>query len=249
MYLTVLVLQLNPHVPVVSTTALRWFVALLALYGPYLTVAILLLILAREAIASRPLHPGWLSLRILAWLSAAAAVAAAVLTWVNLRGMRSVLSEPPRDHMRQGAVATTICALVLARVAMLRFSFGRRGNRPAAALMVASVTASMLVPLWVRGPGEVPVPAARRAEPGAPGRVSPARPAAAPRWRVARILLQRVAAGQLPNFGTLIDTRRHASIWRPCGRRRPNPSGPRRPRANTRRRTACARSSSTVGER
>src|SRR5688572_31854123 len=63
MYLTVLVLQLNPHVPVVSATAWRWFLALLAMYGPYLTAALLLLILAREALASRPLQPGWLSLR------------------------------------------------------------------------------------------------------------------------------------------------------------------------------------------
>jgi len=31
MYLTVLMLQLNPHVPVVSVTALRWFGAFLAL--------------------------------------------------------------------------------------------------------------------------------------------------------------------------------------------------------------------------
>ena len=50
MYLTVLMLQLNPHVAVVSVTALRWFGAFLALYGPYLTVTILLLILAREAV-------------------------------------------------------------------------------------------------------------------------------------------------------------------------------------------------------
>ena len=161
-YLTILVLQINPHVSVVSATALRWFVVLLALYGPYLSVLILLLILAREAIASRPLQPGWLSLRILAWLSAAAAVAAAALTWANLRGLRSMLAENAADHMRQGAVATTICASVLVGVAVLRYSFGRRGNRPAAALMVASVSASVIVPLWVRGPGEVPVPAARR---------------------------------------------------------------------------------------
>src|SRR5262245_43283631 len=85
-FLPVLVRQITPQVPVGSPTAWRWFVALLALYGPYLSVIILLLILAREAIASRPLQPGWLSIRILAWLSAAATVAAAVLTWVNLRG-------------------------------------------------------------------------------------------------------------------------------------------------------------------
>ncbi len=71
LYLGVLVLQLNPQVPVVSMTALGWFGALLAMYGPYVTVLLLLAILGREAIASRPLHPGWLSVRILAWLSAA----------------------------------------------------------------------------------------------------------------------------------------------------------------------------------
>ena len=204
-YLTILLLQINPHVAVVSVTALRWFVALLALYGPYLSVLILLLILAREAIASRPLQPGWLSIRILAWLSAAAAVAAAALTWANLRGLRSVLADAAADHMRQGAVATTICASVLVAVALLRYSFGRRGNRPAAALMVASVVASVIVPLWVRGPGEVPVPAARR--------TNQATVAAAPaRVRLLLIdgasrgfVLDRVASGQLPNFGTLIE--------------------------------------------
>src|SRR5262245_40721045 len=151
-YLTVLVLQINPQVPVVSPAAWRWFVALLALYGPYLSVIILLLILAREAIASRPLQPGWLSIRILAWLSAAATVATAILTWVNLRDLRSVLAETAADRMRQGAVATTICAFVLVGVVVLRYSFGRRGNRAAATLMIASVAASVLVPLWIRGP-------------------------------------------------------------------------------------------------
>ena len=204
MYLTVLMLQLNPHVPVVSVTALRWFGAFLALYGPYLTVTILLLILAREAVASRPLYPGWLSLRILAWLSAASAVSASVLTWLNLWGMRSVLTDAAARHMREGAVALSISAVVLAAVTVLRFSFGRRGNAPAAVLMVASVTASILVPLWFRGPGEVPLPSAHRP--------NLARPVAqAPRVRLLLLdgasrgfVLDRVAAGQLPSFGRLL---------------------------------------------
>ena len=204
-YLSVLVLQINPHVPVVSMTALRWFVALLALYGPYLSVIILLLILAREAIASRPLHPGWLSVRILAWLCAAAAVAAALLTWANLSGLRSVLAESAADRMRQGAVATTACAVVLVGVALLRYSFGRRGNRPAAALMIASVAMSFVVPIWMRGPGDVPVPAARRSNQASPV-ISP------PRVRLILLdgasrgfILQRTASGQLPNFATMME--------------------------------------------
>jgi hypothetical protein len=205
LYLGVLVLQLNPQVSVASATALGWFGALLAMYGPYVTVLILLAILGGEAIVSRALHPGWFSVRILAWLSALLSVAAAVLTWINLEGMRSVLSADAADRMRQGATATTVCAAVLAAVAIGRYSFGRRGNRPAAVLMATSVVASLIVPLGLRGPGELKVPAARRANQAR----TVARP---PRVRMLLIdgasrgfILQRVAAGQLPNFGKLID--------------------------------------------
>jgi hypothetical protein len=205
LYLGVLVLQLNPHVPVVSTTSYGWFVALLTMYGPYVTALILIAILGGEALAGRPLHPGWLSVRILAWLSAASATLASVLTWANFNGLRAVLAAEAADRMRQGAVVTTICAVVLVIVAILRFSFGRRGNRPAAALMIASVGTSLVVPLGIRGPGEITVPAAHR--------VSRARPVSpAPRVRLILLegassgfILQRVSAGRLPNFGTLID--------------------------------------------
>ena len=205
LYLGILVLQLNPQVSVVSSTALGWFRALLLMYGTYVTVLIILLILGGEAIISRPLHPGWLSVRILAWLSAASSAAAALLTWANLRGMQSMLSAAAADRMREGATATTVCAIVLGLVAILRYSFGRRGNRPAAVLMVASVLASLLVPIWIRGPGELKVPAMKRG--------NQARPVSQPpRVRMLLIdgaskgfLLQHVAAGQLPNFGKLID--------------------------------------------
>jgi hypothetical protein len=107
--------------------------------------------------------------------------------------------------MRQGAVVTTACAVVLLGVAAMRYSFGRRGNRPAAALMVASVAASVVVPIGLRGPGEVPVPTARRSNQASPV-------TAPPRVRLLLLdgasrgfILQRVASGQLPNFATLID--------------------------------------------
>lgn len=203
LYLGVLVLQLNPQVSVVSITALNWFGALLAMYGPYVTVPILLTILGGEAIVSRPLHPGWLSVRILAWLSAVSSTIAAVLTWANLKGMRSVLSAEAADRMREGATATTVCAVVLAAVVILRYSFGRRGNRPAAVLMLTSVLASLLVPVWLRGPGELKVPATHR--------VNQAHPVSLPP-RVRIMLIDGASrtfiqprAGQLPNFGKLFD--------------------------------------------
>src|SRR5688572_26436177 len=119
-YLVVLVLQLNPHVPVVSMTAARWFVALMAFYGPYATSVIYFLILIREALASRRLNPAWFSVRLMAWLGAAGASAAALVTWGNLKGFRSVLSEGAADRMQQGATATTIFAVVLFTIALFR---------------------------------------------------------------------------------------------------------------------------------
>ena len=203
LYLGILVLQLNPQVQIISSTAFGWLGALLAMYGPYVTVLIVLAILGGEAIVSRPLRPGWLSVRILAWLSAISSATAAILTWANLEGMRSMLSAAAADRMREGATVTTVCAIVLGLVAILRYSFGRRGNRPAAVLMVASVLGSLLVPVWIRGPGEIAVPVARRGNQGHPVSLPP-------RVRILLIdgasrgfLLQRV--GQLPNFGKLID--------------------------------------------
>ena len=213
-HLVVLVLQLNPHVPIVSITALRWFVAVVSMYGPYLSVAFYFLILLREALSSRPLRPAWLSVRLLSWLGALGASAAAIITWANLRGFRAVLSAAAADRMREGAVATTIFAVVLVSLAVLRYSFlsaqapargGRRGSRMTGALLILSLVLSVGVPLWLRGPGEPPVPAARRLR-----QVRPVLPPQHVRLILIdgaslELIRQRVAGGHLPNFGRLLD--------------------------------------------
>jgi hypothetical protein len=211
-YLAVLVLQLNPQVPIVSNTSARWFGTLVMFYGLYLTVAIYLLLLIREALADRPLAPAWLSVRLLAWLGAAGAGTAALVTWANLQGFRAMLSDTAAEQMRQGAMAATASALVLVAIAVLRYSFGRRGSRPAALVLSVVLVCSVAVPLWLRGPGERPFPPT--AGPDPPARVVSARGAAGLGPRVRMILLdgaamrfihQRVAAGQLPNFANLLD--------------------------------------------
>ena len=207
LYLVVLVLQLNPQVPVVSTTAWRWFIALIAFYGPYAASVIYFLILIREALASRPLSPAWLSVRLMVWLGAAIATAAAIVTWANLRAFRAVLSEAAAGRMQEGATATTVFAGVLFSVALMRYSFGRRGSRAAAVLLAASILLSVAVPLWLRGAVEPPVPNARRARMERLGVAPP------PRVRLLLVdgasigfIRQRVAGGQLPNFGRLLDS-------------------------------------------
>src|SRR5580704_6279782 len=205
-YLVVLVLQLNPQIPIVSTTAWRWLRTLVALYGLYLSVGVTVVLIVREAFASRPLNPAWLSVRLLAWLSAAGAVAASLLTWFNLAGFHAVLGDRAAEAMRRGASATTTFAVVLVAIALVRYSFGRRGTPATAVLLIGSMAGSVVVPLWVRGPGDLPVPSVRRA------RIFEYTGEFIPHVRL--ILLdgaslgfvrQRVAAGLLPNFGRLLD--------------------------------------------
>ena len=83
-YLTVLVLQLNPHVPLVSATVLRWFAALGALYGIHLAVLFYVLMVTREFFSLDMLSPGWISVRVLAWLSSGVSAAAALLMWLKI---------------------------------------------------------------------------------------------------------------------------------------------------------------------
>ena len=204
-YLAVLVLQLNPRVPVASMTALRWWGAVVAFYGPFLSVALYFVIVVWEVVVGRPLRPGWISVRLLAWIGAASAGTAAVITWANLNTFRSVLSDIAAERMRDGALAISACAAVLVAIAVLRYSSPRRGNHATAFSLVVITLLSVVAPLWLRGFGETPVrPPHRWTQPPPPG----------VRSRVRMILLdgaslgfirERVAAGQLPNLGRMLD--------------------------------------------
>ena len=69
-YLTVIVLQLNPHVPLaVGDHVCGGFAALGLFYGIHLAVVFYVLMVAREFFSLDILSPGWVSVRVLAWLS------------------------------------------------------------------------------------------------------------------------------------------------------------------------------------
>ena len=205
-YLAVLVLQLNPQVPIVSITAARWFGALVAFYGLYLSVALYLLILVREVLASRPLQPAWISVRLAGWVSA-----------VVPRGRDHHLGEPARVSHRAQRQRRRAHAPGRRGHDDLRGRARRHraapvfvrppGSRTAAALLLASMALSVAVPLWLRGPGDLPVPPARPiAQPTPPSACTP------PRVRIIALdgawlgfIRERVAAGQLPNFATLLE--------------------------------------------
>jgi hypothetical protein len=206
-YLTILVLQLNPQVPIASVSVWRWYVTLGGFYGIHLALLFYATMLLRELVSVRVFSPGWISVRLLAWMSAVAAAAAATLMWLNLTGFPTLFDEADARRFAYGAVATTASAIVLLLIAIAHYSFGRRGSRVGAALLMIAITGSLALPLAARGPGgEPPLPTRRVALAPPPARRGGP--------HVLLILLDggsleyvwpRVAGGGLPNFGRALD--------------------------------------------
>src|SRR5215204_1738698 len=160
-YLTILVLQLNPHVPLMSGTTWRWFVTLGLTYGLHLAVTFYTLMVAREFFSMDALSPGWASVRVLAWLSATGAAVAATLMWLNVSGFRAVLGDVASRRMTAGALATSAAAAVLLGIAVAHYSYGRRGSRVGGALFTLAVVGSIALPVAARG-AAVPLPDVRQ---------------------------------------------------------------------------------------
>jgi predicted AlkP superfamily phosphohydrolase/phosphomutase len=206
-YLTVIVLQLNPQIPLLSGTTWRWFLTLGLSYGLHLAVMFYVVMMVREFFSLDTLSPGWASVRVLAWLAAAAAAVAATLMWLNVTGFGAALSSDAARRMTAGAAATTASAVVLLAIAVAHYSFGRRGSGVGATLFVFAACASLLFPLTARGPG-LPIASMNTAG------VSNAAVLSSPGPRVVMLLLDgasldyiwpRAAEGRLPNFGRLLD--------------------------------------------
>jgi len=206
-YLTILLLQLNPQVPLVSHTVWRWYATLGAFYGIHLALLFYVTMLLREFVSVDFFSPGWISVRLMAWLSAAAAAVAATLMWLNLQGFPTLFDESAARRFAFGAGATTASAVVLLGIAVAHYSFGRRGSRVGAALLAIAITGSLVLPIAARGMGGALPLGARRVTLAPP----PSRESA----RITLLLLDgasleyvwpRVAAGRLPNFGRMLDT-------------------------------------------
>ena len=205
-YLTILVLQLNPQVPLLSHTVWRWYATLGAFYGMHLALLFYVTMLLREFVSVDIFSPGWISVRLLAWLSAVAAAAAATLMWLNLNGFPTLFDEAAARRFKFGAAATTASAVVLLGIAVAHYSFGRRGSRVGAALLVIAITGSLALPIAARGAGgALPLGARRLTLSAPPGRPSPHVTLLLLDGASLEYVLPRVAAGRLPNFGRVLD--------------------------------------------
>src|SRR5262245_5755973 len=103
-YVTVIVLQLNPALPLISVPAAWVILTWWAFYGISATVFFYALIAARQLLAGDLRSPAWLSLRVLAVFGTIAMSFASVVTWLNLRGFRPALEPGAASRMTIGAL-------------------------------------------------------------------------------------------------------------------------------------------------
>ena len=206
-YLTIVVLQLNPQVPLLSATSWRWYATLALSYGLHLAVLFYVLMVVREFFSLHMLSPAWVSVRVLAWLAAALAGAAAVVMWLNVRGFAAALGELAARRMALGAWAVAISSVLLLGIAIAHYSSGRRGGRVGDALFAIAMTGSLVLPLAARGPAAVGLP------PLEWGIAAAAQQPAAPRLTLLLLdgasleyIWTRAAEGRLPHFARLIDS-------------------------------------------
>ncbi|HEX7487106.1 MAG TPA: alkaline phosphatase family protein [Vicinamibacterales bacterium] len=208
-YLSVLFLQLNPTVPLYPLNLASLAMTLALFYGVHFVVVFYALIVLRQMIGGKPLSPGWVSLRLLAWLLAADASGVATLMWFNLRSYSPMLTLETSRRMAASAAILTACAFMFLGVALAHYSFGRRKGRVGASFVSLALAASLVLPLVARGPGKLVPLVSRPLDIDA----GIARPVSS--GRVVLIVLDggsldfvstAALEGRLPSFGKILDS-------------------------------------------
>src|SRR4029453_4091151 len=89
-YVFVLILLLNPAIPLQLDALAPLIVTVGLFYGLQLTVVFYVLLLLRQFLARFVFSPAWVSVGALVWLTAISAAAGAALMWRNLRTFGNV---------------------------------------------------------------------------------------------------------------------------------------------------------------
>ncbi len=206
-YVLILILHLNPSLPLDALRLAPLAGRVLLFFGVHTTVLFYLLIVLRQLLAAETLSPGWLSVRLLTWISAAAAGLGSIAFWMNLGGFAAVLEPASSVRMATAATVLGVCAvssLILALYGMT----SRQRHAWSLVLFALTLVASLVVPLAVRGRGTEEVLHATRlharthvgSDPGLP--------------RIVMLLVDgasldfispAAAEGRLPNFGRILD--------------------------------------------
>ena len=199
-YVTILLLLLNPEVPLAAAGPVLTVVVLS--YGIHITVMCYSLYVLRRIVIIDSSPPGWISLRLLTWTAAVLGGTASVITWLHASGLRNAL-----DPRALSPLAWAAAVFGAASLAFLALGLAHHRRRTAVAVLFTVATILSIVgPLWIRGSGLGPLTSVR----------APATMTALPTEHPHVVLLcldgasldvisPAVAAGRLPNFSRVLD--------------------------------------------
>ncbi len=206
-YVTVLVLQLNPTMPLYPPRLVPLALTVGLFYAAHLTVIFYVWLVVRQVFARELFSPAWTSVAVLSSLGAAAAAAGAALMWANLRTFTLVLPDDSVNEIARGMLALIASACLFIVVGQLRAQFPHL-TRVWALLLVLVAASSIVVPLSLRGRARAPVIESRPPD---------AVLEAATTERPSRVTILAIDAGsldfitgaaadgRLPNFGRVLD--------------------------------------------
>lgn len=204
-YLLLATLHLNPEFPLTPGDVGPLAAVMALAYGANALVVFYALVVLRQVAAVQVLSPGWLSVRVLAWMCTISAAVGAGVLWLNATDFAPFLPPETARRMLLAAVAVAICGGVFLIVALAHI--GRRGTAPSGVLLVTTMALSVIVPVLLRGP-------AREAA-VAPIAPPPPRVDDQPGGRVVLLAIDgasldrislAVAEGRLPHFGRVLDS-------------------------------------------
>jgi hypothetical protein len=203
-YLTLLLLLLNPEVPLAGIGPILTAVALS--YGAHIAVVSYALYVVRQITILEPSPPGWISLRLLTWSAALLSGAAAVITWLHASGLRDALDPRAVPALERAATGLGASALAFLALGGAQLATRRHQRTGVAILFTLATIASIVVPFWLRGGGVEPPDEDRAAvsltlTPDVSRRVL----ILCLDGASLDVISPAVAAGRLPNFGRLLD--------------------------------------------
>jgi len=208
-YVLILLLQLNPRLPLDPRRLVPIAESVGVFYVVHLTAVFYALLVTRQLLAREPLSPAWISVGVLSWLSAIAAAAGSALIWANVRTFGLVLPPDIVSDMMRGGLALAVSALLFILVALGRRNSDGRQRLLWASCFVIVAAVSLATPIFFRGPG-VDQPLEARPLDVVLDMPPPERAA-----KVAVIAIdggsldliaRATAEGRLPNFGRIIDS-------------------------------------------
>ena len=207
-YVLIVLLYLNPRLPIVPSGFLPIARSVGLFYVVHLIVVFYAALVARQLLARELFSPAWISVGVLSWLGALSAAAGAALMWANRSTFGLVLAPETVAAMTQATLALAVSSALFLLVAYGRWS-GDGTQQTLWAVCLAIVAAvSIATPLVFKGGAVEPAIEAHPLD----AVLDTPPPERAARVEVLAIdgasldfVARATAAGRLPNFGRIID--------------------------------------------